>query len=311
MAEEGAPRRARLSPGAAGTGSRWRQLLPQSALGLAGVVFCMGVAAAFTGAVLYAYYEARLTRTNKAVEAFTAQFTDQVEQARALIESEGNAAAQQVKDQLEELQRFAASGETLTSILERAQASVWFVSTFDDAGQPSVGSAFVVFADAEQSYLITSLAAVRAATTDPGPDVVLHKGGEQLAASLFTWDDRYDMALLVVARGNMPSLPWAGSDPAPALGDRVFAVSGLGAAGASVTQGLLSDVSTSGFQHDAAVGAAYRGGPLLDADGEVLGMVSRTYAPLPFDPLAVFFAPPIRAACEQVLTCPAGTGQPG
>ena len=39
-------------------------------------------------------------------------------------------------------------------------------------------------------------------------------------------------------------------------------------------------------------------------------MTSRTYAPLGFDPLAVFFAPPIRTACEAVLQCPDG-GQPG
>ena len=46
--------------------------------------------------------------------------------------------------------------------------------------------------------------------------------------------------------------------------------------------------------------------PVLPADGRVIGVASRTYAPLGFDPLAVFFAPPIRLACETVIRCPDG-----
>ena len=174
-----------------------------------------------------------------------------------------------------------------------------------------MGSAFVVFADADNSYLLTSYTTVRAATADPGPEVSVRKGEESLPVRVFTWDPNRDMALLELDRPNLPALQWT-TDESPALnvGDRVFAISGLGTAGGSITQGLVADVSADGIQHDLPIGAAYQGGPLLDSEGKVVGMASRTYAPLGFDPLAVFFAPPIRTACDAVLSCPDG-GQPG
>jgi hypothetical protein len=70
-----------------------------------------------------------------------------------------------------------------------------------------------------------------------------------------------------------------------------------------VSPGLVIDVSAAGLQHTAAVGTAYRGGPLLTGSGEVLGMLSTDYNPLNFDPGAVTFAPNIVAACNGLLDC--------
>jgi len=67
-------------------------VLPRSLLGLAALVFFMGVAAAFTGAVLYAYYESRLEEQEQDLNAFIDTFTDQVEGARATIQLEGQSA---------------------------------------------------------------------------------------------------------------------------------------------------------------------------------------------------------------------------
>src|SRR3546814_16297916 len=83
--------------------------------------------------------------------------------------------------------RFAASGETLSGLLEQAAPSVWFVSTLDEAGQPSVGSAFVVFSDTEQSFLLASFATVRANTQEPTPGITLRKRDEEMPASLTAW----------------------------------------------------------------------------------------------------------------------------
>lgn len=94
------------------------------------------------------------------------------------------------------------------------------------------------------------------------------------------------------------------------MGDRVFAVSGLGASGGAISQGFVADVSANGIQHDAPIGAAFQGGPILTSNGEVLAVASRAYAPLGFDPQAVFFGVPIRAACAEVLRCP-DDAQPG
>jgi S1-C subfamily serine protease len=87
-------------------------------------------------------------------------------------------------------------------------------------------------------------------------------------------------------------------------GDRIFAVSGLGGSNASVSLGFVSDVSATAIQHDAAIGQAFQGGPLVNDEGELLAVSSRTYAPLGFGSDGVWFAAPIRTACDKVLRCP-------
>jgi hypothetical protein len=157
--------------------SRLRALVPRTALGLAALLCCMAVAAAFTGAVLYAYYESRQQQTTDKVEKFFGQFDQQVDAAKKIVKAEGDQAKQDIRAQLDELQKFAASGSTLTELLNKAQPSVWFVQTLDENGAPSVGSAFVVFADDQKSFLITSYTTIRAATVQPAPGITLVKVG--------------------------------------------------------------------------------------------------------------------------------------
>lgn len=287
-----------------------QRLLPRGVIGLAALVFFMGLASALSGAVLYAYYESRLEKTERAIEDFVASYTDEFDAARGELQAERDDALQRIDDQLDELDQFAAGGDTLAALLESAGPSTWFVSTLDDTGAPSVGSAFVVFADGERSFLLTSFDVVRAATVEPAPGVLLRKGDEELQAEVFTWDEARDMALLAIAKPSLPALDFVDDPGSVATGDRVFAVSGLGAGGASISQGTVTDAAGNAIQHDAGIGAAHRGGPLLDADGRVIGLASRRFAPLGFDPLAVFFAPPIALACESVIRCPDGNAAP-
>jgi len=291
---------------------RTRRIIPRSVLGLAALLFFMGIAAAFSGAVLYAYYESRQEQTVSKVDNFVGGFADQLDAAKKVVQAEGDNAKQDIRNQLDELQKFAASGSTLTGLLDKARPSVWFVNTLDQAGAPSVGSAFVVFSDNQTSFLLTSYTTIQAATQQPGPGVTLKKPGEaDLPATVFTWDPGHDLALLTVARPNLPALPWATAAPPAKIGDRVFAISGLGSTGASITQGFVADVSADGLQHDAPIGTQFQGGPLLDSDGEVVAVASRTYSPLGFEPQSVFFAPLVRMSCDTVLKCPNGNPQPG
>ncbi|MFL6207034.1 MAG: trypsin-like peptidase domain-containing protein, partial [Acidimicrobiales bacterium] len=264
----------------AGAPTGWRRLLPTTALGLAFALFCASVASAFTGAVLYAFYEYRLGKTEDRVDAFEAGFEDEVKGAVKAIDDERDTAVGEVQSQLDDLEKFAASGETLRGLLEKASPSVWFVETRDEAGQPAVGSAFVAFADGEQSFLIASYNTVRANTQEPVPGITAVKGDERLEARLVRWDPANDLALLSIPKPNLPRLEWVPTDPAPQVGDRVFVVSGLGGGGGAVSQGFIAGVSSEGIQHDAPVGAAFQGGPLVNSAGEVLGMASRAYSPL-------------------------------
>jgi S1-C subfamily serine protease len=279
----------------------WHErLMPRTVIGLSALILAFAIGAAFSGVVLYSYYEFRKDNSDKFVQDFDKQFKN----ALGNIKSEGENAKSEIRKELEPLRQIAAAGSTLSDVANKVEPSVWFLRTLDEAGQPSVGSAFVVASDSNQTFMLTSFTAVRAATRRPGPALTVRKGNQELKADLYTWEEAKDLALLIVAKGDMKKLSFAPKDPALKVGERVFAVSGLGSTGTSITQGLVADVSANGIQHDASIGQAFRGAPLVNSKGELLGMGSRNYAPLGFASDDVYFALPIRGACEKVLRCP-------
>jgi S1-C subfamily serine protease len=285
----------------------WRErLVPKTVLGISMLILATAVGSAFSGTILYAYYDYRLSANEDRIQSFTGNFDQRFQTAMDTIDAEKESAKNEVKAELEPLKKVAAEGGTLEALVKKVQPSVWFVSTLDEAGQPSVGSAFVVASDNDQTLMLASFNTVRAATRTPGPPIKIRKGDQELPATLWTWQEDKDLALLIVKKGGLPKLEFAGKEPVVKTGERVFAASGLGAAGGAVSQGFVADVSSAGIQHDAAVGPAFQGGPLLDSEGKVLAVSSRAYAPLGFSTDAVFFGVPIRTACEKVLKCPDG-----
>ena len=147
---------------------------------------------------------------------------------------------------------------------------------------------------------------MRAASHQPGPQVSVSRAGEDVKVQVWTWQEDKDLALLILPKQNQPRLQWSGDSPPVKTGDRVFAVSGLGAGGGSITQGLVADISGTGILSDTPIAPFLQGGPLINSKGDVVGVSSRSYAPLGFPTDGVFFSVPIRSACDRVLRCPSG-----
>ncbi|MGH9114906.1 MAG: S1 family peptidase [Acidimicrobiales bacterium] len=293
------------APGRRGT-LRTR-IFPRSVLGIASLLVAFAVGAGFSGVVLYSYYQYRLDQTNSRVNALTNGYKKQFANAEGDLAAAVAAAKANLQDQLKSVQQLQVNPSGLAALVKKVAPSVFFVHTLDASGQPSVGTAFVIASNSTQSLLITSYSTVEAATHAPGPDVYVRHGGTDTKVTLRSWDPQYDLALLVLDQGNIPALAPAPTLPAPQPGDPIFAVSGLGSAGASISQGHLVDVSASGVAEDAAIGTAFQGGPLINQSGQVLAVGSRTYSPLGFTSSAVWYAPYVEAACNKVLTCPGGS----
>ncbi|MGH9281994.1 MAG: S1 family peptidase [Acidimicrobiales bacterium] len=291
----------------------WRELaVPRTVLGLAVLILAFAVGSAASGVAFYSYYEFKKDQTEERVAAFLQGFDQRFKTATETIQAERQNAVAEIQKELEPLRRIQAEGGTLEALVEKVKSSVFFVSTQDEAGQPSVGTAFAVASDSEQTLLLTSYTTVRAATRNPGPALKVRQGDTEVEADVWTWQEDKDLALLVLEKGSVRRLEFGPEDPPANVGERVFAISGLGAAGGAVSQGFVTDVSAAGVQHDVAVGQAYQGGPLVTSDGKVVAMASRGYAPLGFTSDGVYFAPLIRAACEKVLKCPSGEpSEPG
>jgi S1-C subfamily serine protease len=289
------------------TVEHWRErLVPRTVLGMSVLILAFAIGSAFSGVVFYSYYEFRKDKSEKLTATFVNGFDERFNTAKKTIDAQAANAKSDIQKELEPLQKLRADSQVLDDLVTKDGPAVWFVKTLDASGQPSVGSAFVVASDSNQSLLLTSYTTVEAATHNPGPSVTVSKGGQDMKAQLYNWQPERDLALLIISKGNQPKLKFASGNPPTSTGERIFALSGLGAAGAAITQGFVADVSSAGIQHDAAVGPQFQGGPLVNSDGDVLAIASRSYSPLGFRADTVTFGVPVRDACDRVLRCPSG-----
>jgi serine protease Do len=91
-----------------------------------------------------------------------------------------------------------------------------------------------------------------------------------------------DLAVISVDTGEIPALPWASSASAE-IGKPVFALANPGGRGLRVTFGFVSGIErafrgprgrriTGSFEHTAPLLPGSSGGPVLDADGQLLGI---------------------------------------
>jgi len=111
--------------------------------------------------------------------------------------------------------------------------------------------------------------------------------GERARARLVVAAEMLDLAILQVAVGHpLPALKWANSD-ALQIGDPVLTIGnqlGLGmSASAGIVSALNRDLQDSPFdsyiQTDATINHGNSGGPLIDRNGDVLGITTALYNP--------------------------------
>ena len=195
------------------------RILPRTVIGISLMILALGVGAAFAGAALYAYYDYRQTQNETRVDAFADGFEKQYSAALGQLQGVRDQAIQSVNDGLGPLQAWQDDANALIDLPAKVGGGVWTLRTLDAAGKPVIGSAFVVSSDATSSLLLTSYETVSAATAQPGPAVTVEKGGEQLGAELYRWDAPSDLALLRVAKGNLPPLD-LGAGGGPGAGHR-------------------------------------------------------------------------------------------
>jgi len=147
------------------------------------------------------------------------------------------------------------------------------------------GSGSVYKSDSNVSYIITNNHVIEDAVTSGTISVEL-LNGNTLTAQIVGRDSAYDLAVLKVNRGNLPTVT-VGDSSKISVGDPVVAIgSPLGLA-STVTSGIVSALNrpvttgTSGaesfvnaIQTDAAINPGNSGGALLDSLGRIIGVNS-------------------------------------
>ncbi|MDP8938045.1 MAG: serine protease [Actinomycetota bacterium] len=267
-----------------------RYLWPPTPLVAVAVAVVVAVLVGFLGAYVYT-----------ASDSGTIEAVDPAD--RPLAEAERRAREEADRRAREASQPSTTTSTTRVEILSpeeigrKVAPSVWAVKSLDEAGAPTEGSAFAAGAFGGQTFLLTSLAVVRAATRNPGPEITVRNGGSEAKATLWTWHEERDLALLVLPR-SAPGLTWATESPEGKAGDKVYVATASG-----LTPGVIASSSPTAIQHNVFVDKARQGGPLLNERGEVLGMTSIDFNPQGAGTDRIFFAVPVRVACERVLSC--------
>ncbi len=144
----------------------------------------------------------------------------------------------------------------------------------------SLGSGFIID---PSGYIVTNNHVIEGADQIS----VTLNDGTTLLAKLIGRDEKTDLALLKVApRKPLPSAHFGDSDRAR-IGDWVIAIGNPFGLGSTVTAGIVSarnrDIEAGPYddfiQTDAPINRGNSGGPLIDMDGNVVGVNSAIYSP--------------------------------
>lgn len=275
------------------------QVLPKTLAGLAAWLLLFASGAAFAGVLFFFYYRAEVERLERQVDRFRENFNKDFETSKKQFDD----LVKSGKAEIERASGGAAASQTnqVTKLLEKVGPSMAQVAGIDSTGAARLGSGFVVTSDANESWIITSFQILAGSAASKSP-VKVRAGGADRQATVWSWDDSRDLALVIMKAGGVPALGWASSDPP--VGSPIWAIgTAPGKYGAAASQGYLLDATAAGLLTDADVPAHAVGGPLLDKDGEVIGVLSLIYAPQGYPP-SNGWAVPIRLACQRVLRCP-------
>ena len=184
------------------------------------------------------------------------------------------------------------------------------------------GSGFVIRSTSNESFILTNNHVANGAGSNPSITVQF-QDESQNKATVVGSDPSYDLAVLRVARGNLPVAQLGDSDNV-VVGDATIAIgSPLGLSG-TVTSGIVSALDRpvsagqqteasfiNAIQTDAAINPGNSGGPLINAQGQVIG-VNSAIATLgdssfggPSGSIGLGFAIPInqaRRVAQEIMT---------
>ena len=173
------------------------------------------------------------------------------------------------------------NAKAISSLVTPTVVSISVTST-DGSG---TGSGSIYKSNASTSYIITNNHVIESAVTT-GTIKVEFTNGEQVTATIVGRDPMYDLAVLSIKTGNLPTIA-VGDSSKVFVGDPVLAIgSPLGLA-STVTSGIVSALNrpvTTGdegsqsyvnaIQTDAAINPGNSGGALVDAQGRIVGVNS-------------------------------------
>ena len=179
-----------------------------------------------------------------------------------------------------------ADNGSIAAVAEKVlPSSVQIVAEFKGEAQGATGSGFVID---ESGHVITNNHVVAQADEDNGPIEIIDHKGKHMKATVVGRSTVYDIAVLKAEEAKTLKPVAIGSADQMRVGETVIAIGSPLGLSASVTSGIVSALNrpvTTGenendnsyinaVQTDAAINPGNSGGPLVNLQGEVVGVNS-------------------------------------
>lgn len=190
--------------------------------------------------------------------------------------------------------KFARSTPNVASLAKNALRSVYTV----ESGQ-ELGTAWVAWRNASGTYLITADHVVGDAVAIGDNQVTLLQKSATYTGTVLRTDETNDLALIRADTSVPGPALWQQPqlDVAPVVGDQLILVGSPYGLEGTVTQGVVSRITYDAIQTDAAANPGNSGGPAIDRDGQVVGIL------LAGGGENLNFAAPIQRVCVTLRSC--------
>lgn len=183
----------------------------------------------------------------------------------------------------------SSAAGSINSIVTKVFPSVATINvTSPDGGGTGSGSIFKT--TSTFSYIVTNNHVIESAAGGAGTITVELDNGDQAVATIVGREPNYDLAVLKINKGNLPTIE-IGDSSQIQIGDQVIAFGSPLGLDHTVTSGIVSSLNrpvvTSGgsnttesyvdaIQTDAAINPGNSGGPLTDSLGRMIGINAAT-----------------------------------
>ena len=205
-----------------------------------------------------------------------------------LLQSRGAALAGRVGSTEKTLKRRDSGIAPLAS---RVLKSVFTVET-----NTGLGSGFIAWRDGNGSYLLTANHVVEGHLIG---DVTVSRKGGSWSGEVSAVDPKHDLAVIRISAkpsGAQPLWQTPRTRP-PRAGDQLLLLGSPYGLYGTVTTGIVSRVTGRAIQTDAAANPGNSGGPALDKEGHVVGVLVAGGGE------NINFAVPIRLVCAKLRRC--------
>jgi S1-C subfamily serine protease len=275
-------------------------LTPKTVVQLAVWILMFGLGAGLSGLILFAVYQGQVNSLRSEL------LESQEELQKSLEEKIGSAPAPTESPNQTVSGTSPSPVDPTKQLVQTTAPAIVGITGKDSSGAPASGTGFVVNSTDDGTWVVTSYKLV--AGVKEFNDLSVRHRNSDLVGEVYETDQGRDLALVIYRVAAERSLRFSRVTE-PKEGDQVYALGSMrGQPYATGIAAKLTSVTSGSLGIDTEIPDSYLGGPLLDADGRVVGILTKSAAggstATPAAGTTRAGATPIEAACSRVLRCP-------